>query len=119
MDLSDFVATSIQQIILGVQEAQKLTIATNAVINPNYYHPGEGTNRDVSKVHFNIALTNSESTDEKKGIGVLFGGVGLGAQNQTGEQQESATNLSFSVSVLLPSIEKKEPLTPDIEKKPL
>ena len=110
MHLSDFVKSSLGEIILGVAEAKALTRNLASV------SPGKLNNKSLlekTEVEFEVALTTrktDESGSVKSGkagfeIAVLSASVGLGGgvegSKSTLENNESISRLAFKVPVYL------------------
>ena len=108
MELDDFVHETIVQIVKGVTSAQKDTEDQDANINPtNVRYLSEGhwnqlKGAAVQHVEFDVALTESEGSGKQGGIGVFFGGVGLGTKGQKDSQSISVTKVRFSVPIVFP-----------------
>ncbi len=122
MELQQFVTESLNQILKGISEAQRTNCYNGIEINPSLRHyidrdrddwvgaqhklPGDvlltPEGRVVVMVHFDIAVTVSEGTGTKGGIGVFAGAVGLGTQGQSDKSSTSATKLEFKVPVVFP-----------------
>jgi hypothetical protein len=111
MELREFVAGSILQIIDGVKNAQDLN-KTDARISPsalklgnqvqqsNLYDFGDGML--LSNVEFDVAVTAEKSAGTKGGIGVFVGAVGLGSQGKSDSKDQSVSRIKFSVPISLP-----------------
>jgi len=111
MDLQEFVAETISQIVDGVINAQKLVSEKGGEINPHvntsheqlgkqgYLFSSEGP---VQIVQFDVALTISEGTGTKGGIGIFAGPIGLGSSGQSSAENSSVSRVRFSVPLLLP-----------------
>ena len=117
MELREFVAQALTQITEGVIEAQKNLHPTGARVNPLMRHllpkgeknypalgwaEGEGGN-PVLMVSFDVAVTASEGTKTKGGIGVVTGILSLGSSGATDSEHSSASRLVFQVPLLLPT----------------
>lgn len=115
MNLEDFVAEGLSQIVKGVIKAQKAIHDTEALINPHmrttsHEHSigqaeGHG-GQPVSYVAFDVAVTATDATGTKGGIGILVGSIGLGSQGKTETSKGSESRIQFKVPVLLPSSKK-------------
>jgi len=117
MELKQFVAQTLTQITEGVIEAQKNLHPTGARVNPrmrqllpqgekNYASIGwaqsEGGN-PVLMVSFDVAVTASEETKTKGGIGVVTGVLSLGSSGATDKGNTAASRIAFQVPLLLPA----------------
>lgn len=120
MELKDFVAESLNQIIDAVSTAQKHAQVSGAFINPPDDHalssaptkignmrfgriPGKGPHSFlIQDVEFDIAVTVSSSAESKGGIGVLASVVTIGGSKGKTNEIEQASRLKFSVPVAFP-----------------
>ena len=112
MELKGFVENTLMQIIEGVHSAQEKATELGACVSPKGYinhsqvealvDGGEKVRYPVQRVHFEVVLTRSNSEDNKGGIGVFLGGVGIGGQAGSETKHLSLTNVKFSVAVLYP-----------------
>jgi len=111
MDLKDFVKNTLIQIVDGVAEAEKELEQKGASVNPigGYFDQKQLGGRSwtfedgvTEIVGFDVALTNSEKEGSSAGIGVLLGGINLGAKGKSEEAVTSVTRIKFSVPILLP-----------------
>ena len=107
MKLKDFVAETLKEIIDGVIEAQKHYSANGGVINSGDIEgPKVGTDRHtgvpLQSVEFDVAVTTTEGTETKGGIGVFVGPIGLGSQGKSDSANSSVSRIKFSIPVILP-----------------
>jgi len=114
MDLQDFVSETLLQIVNGVKDAQakasegaiispKVNCGTDVGAQLGYLWSGsmrEGTFAQI--VQFDVALTVTDSTEHKAGIGVFGGAVSLGASGKSAEGNNSVSRVKFSVPLVLP-----------------
>ena len=115
MKLEDFISEALIEIVSGIKRAQTSTESTGAKINPKGYIVPQGKlvgqkwnskNGDTTEViEFDIAVTTTEGTETKGGIGVFVGAVGLGSQGRSEAQNSSVTKIKFSVPIVFPSVE--------------
>lgn len=112
MELKDFVKETLIQIVQGISEAQDALADTDCAINPCETKNGDyatayikNKSRIVQDVDFNIALTSSTNSENKTGVGVLLGSIGLGGNQTSTDGNTSNTNISFSVPVVFPSVD--------------
>ena len=112
MELKDFVSESLKQIIDGVNEAKRYADENGARINPErqIHNSNNASSRKDAKngatietVDFDVAVTVTEGTQTKGGIGVCTGIVGLGSQGQSEAANSSVSRLRFAVPLVLPS----------------
>ena len=119
MELKDFVAETLKQIIDGVRESQAYGSEHGAVVSPAQMfqlssgQPGftDGSQRPVQPIEFDVAVTASEGTKTKGGIGVFMGGVGLGSQGQSDAASRSVSRIRFTVPLVLPTVGERKPRT--------
>jgi len=111
MELKDFVAESLKQIIDGVNEVKAYADDNGAVVNPRRWawnstnvqaKYDRKTGAAIETIEFDVAVTAIEGTQTKGGVGVFMGAVGLGSQGQSENQNTSVSRLRFSVPIVLP-----------------
>ena len=113
MELREFVRETLVQIVRGVQEAQNSLEDTNAEISPTglrftrpegtpvVYKEGRGI---VQHVDFDVAVTTSEGTSGRGGLGVFITDtLGVGAQLKRETETSAVNRIKFLVPVLFPS----------------
>ena len=115
MDLRDFIKETLVQIAGGVSDAQSELSDTNAVvsptISPSYVSNGRsqmlptlsGEVNSATVVSFDVALTATEESGTKGGIGVVAGIVSLGSTGQSSNENTSVSRVKFDVPVTLPN----------------
>jgi len=111
MDLKDFVAQTLSQIVQGVAEAKAPVEALGAEVNP-LLRTGQTTAGNAGLlwagssyaqiVQFDVALTITEGKGTKGGIGVFAGAVTLGSSGQSQTESSSVSRVKFSVPLSLP-----------------
>lgn len=111
MELQTFIEESLKQIISSVSNAAKDAEGHGAMLNPKQkqWRYGEGiyfdkaTGRVLNNVEFDIAVTATEGTQTKAGIGVAIANVVLGSQGQSEESNQQISRIKFSVPIVFPS----------------
>ncbi len=112
MELKDFVAESIKQIIDGVNEAKRYAAENGSRINPErqIHNANNASSRadaktgaSIETIEFDVAVTVTDGTQTRGGIGVFTGIVGLGSQGQSDSSNSSVSRLRFVVPIALPS----------------
>lgn len=113
MNLQDFIAETLSQIVNGVRAAQETVGPQGAEVSPhlsggpsiNSTHGFVPTHAGVYAqiVAFDVALTVKEGTGTKGGIGVFAGAVTLGSSGQSSAEQSSISHVKFSVPLTLPN----------------
>lgn len=114
MELQEFIKETLVQITQGVIDAQQELKDSGCLINPNGNRASEAqiqlvpntTFRSIQKVKMNVALTVSESSGNKKGIGVakVFH-AGINSEHEA--LNEKITSISFEIPIALPVAESK------------
>ncbi len=124
VELEQFVAESLRQVIAGVSEAQSGLVENGAQINPNVSVDAAfrlkrlcaaGQPRLIEQVDFDVSLLASQGTGTKGGIGLFVAGAVVGAQKKVTEEVSSINRIRFSVPLVLPVAVKKEAAMPLID----
>jgi hypothetical protein len=111
VELKDFVSETLRQIIGGVREAQKLAAEHGGKVVPDKiaFRTDQGLQlwdkRDgtpIQMIEFDVAVTTTEGTTTKGGVGVFVGPVGLGSQGQSNASNQSISRIKFCVPIALP-----------------
>jgi hypothetical protein len=97
MDLEQFVADSLAQIVQGVHKAQKAIEGTGAKINP-----ADAARSPDEFVEFDVAVTAAEEKATGGKINVLTAVVGLNARGESNASNTTASRIKFKVLVKLP-----------------
>ena len=121
MDLKDFVAGSLTQIIEGIREAQKASADSGGWISPAGSNmtprketpivktpEGEGY---LHEVHFDVAVTVSDEQGANAGAGLKIFGAKLGADASVTYQNAAVSRVQFSIPVVWPG-----QIQPELEK---
>ena len=108
MELKDFIAGTLVQIVEGVHAAQKQVVELGGNVNPYYRKetPGFGTNykpSEVQNVSFDVAITAQENSASKGGGGVVVVGIALGKRNESSDSSTSVSRVAFTVPLGLPT----------------
>ncbi|MGH8758778.1 MAG: hypothetical protein ACREVW_04595 [Burkholderiales bacterium] len=115
MELKDFVAESLIQIVQGVALAQKELKGSGARVSPRMratdkaHTIGEAEmdgGQPVSSVEFDVVVTATKGKGSKGTIGVVVGALGLGTQAQSESKSGEESRIKFKVPVLLPLQER-------------
>jgi hypothetical protein len=117
MDLKDFVAETLVQIVEGVEDARKRVEDKSVGVNPQmattHDHAGAqgllhiGGQTFAQVVQFDVALTVLEGKGTKGGIGIFAGGIGLGSSGQSQTENSSVSRVKFSIPLVLPTSSRK------------
>jgi len=112
MELKQFISETLTQILCGISEAQKVAREHGGAINPPLLpiHPGpiDGSIRDgagtvAQIIGFDIAITASEGTATRGGVGVVAGVFTLGSAGSSQDSNTTVSRVKFSVPVVLPT----------------
>lgn len=108
MELKDFIAGTLVQIVEGVHDAQKQVVELGGNVNPYYRKEiqGFGTNytrAEIQSVAFDVAITAQENSASKEGIGVVVAAIALGKRNETSDSSTSVSRVAFTVPLALPT----------------
>lgn len=121
MELKDFIANTLIQIMQGVDSAQNEASKIDAWLNPNLSshnsnHPlyfgsamGVGmTKKPAFLIEFDVALQTESSESGKSGLGIFVAAFGAGAQAGTASSMAQQNRVKFVVPCALPfQLEKK------------
>jgi len=111
MDLREFVSETLTQIVEGVKNAQSNATESGATVNPRLSTSHEQAGKQgflftgdayAQIVQFDVALTVTEGTGSKGGIGVFAGAINLGSSGQSQNESSSVSRVKFSVPLSLP-----------------
>ena len=112
MKLKDFVAETLKEIIDGVIDAQSHYEDKGGKIASGISYAGAtanavgvwntDTHAPAQVVEFDVAVTATEGTETKGGIGVFVGAIGLGSHGKSESSNSSVSRIKFSVPILLP-----------------
>jgi len=112
MKLKDFVAETLKEIVDGVIEAQEYYKGKDGSVNSKYltFRNDQGmqmwhkdTGQPAQQIDFDVAVTTTEETETKGGIGVFVGAVGLGTQGKSDATNSSSSRIKFTVPIFLPN----------------
>ncbi len=118
MELKEFIAESLKQIIDGLIDAQTYAKDKNATINPAglkydgqknllVHRPVASLDYVPQLIDFDVVVTVSESDKAKASLGVFSGVFGLGTQAQIESGNIIANRIKFSVPVVFPEYHHK------------
>ena len=111
MKLKDFIAETLKEIVNGVAEAQEYYRGKGGSINSDdvRFHKTDNTQmwnykdgQPVQQIDFDVAVTTTEGTETKGGIGIFVGPIGLGSQGKSDAINSSSSRIKFSIPILLP-----------------
>ena len=112
MDLKEFIAQALVEVVEGVLEAQNTLQENGKYINPKlatqqgrHEAHGKVVSTDgqlVQSVDFDVAVTATTGSGTKGGIGVVAGIFALGSQGESSAEKSALSRIKFSVPVALP-----------------
>lgn len=112
VDLEDFIAQTLSQIMRGVRTAQHSTEGNArtemmAVINPaeQVGDPRHVDGRPIDTVDFDVAVTTTVSQDGETMGGIKVLGIGIGGSSKEEQSHTSVSRIKFSVPAFLPTQE--------------
>jgi len=125
MNLRDFVSETLVEIVTGISDAQSRLTDSGAQVSPqirNLFTQSQtgGTNMAlgwdtngglIQVVDFDVAVTTTEGTETKGGIGVVAGIFALGSQGKSEESNQSISRIKFKVPISFPKHSLEETLT--------
>jgi hypothetical protein len=98
LQLRDFVAETIKQVIDGVTIAQEYATGKKAIVNPRTSRYGD----PVQSISFDVAVTAAKGTKTQGGVAVFSGVFGLGSKGQSEKNNATVSRIQFSVPIALP-----------------
>lgn len=109
MELSEFIKTTLVEIINGVEDAIGETAGGNgrAVINPTASHANHA---DPERVQFDVALTvknTAASSGDRASVRVAEIEL-AGEQREMATHHEAISRVSFAIPVAWPSVAKRQ-----------
>jgi hypothetical protein len=121
VELKSFVAETLSQIIEGIKEAQqRAQQGAGGVVNPPVGRMDRQlltTNRAFFSqaglaqfVDFDVAVTATEGTATKGGVGVMVAAITLGTSGQSTAENSATSRVKFSVPIALPPDAKQVPV---------
>jgi len=115
MQLCDFVAETLRQVMRGVKTGQASCAETGGVVHPvsltcSTANPHELWNPElgvvVKQVEFDVAVIATHDTQTKRVVAVVAAVANRGAGGQAAKNTESISRVRFSVPVILPVSEE-------------
>lgn len=112
MELKDFVAGVLVDIAEGIRAAQVSVGTDDAEVSPHmdsrrgasgWGGLNDRNGRPVHVVEFDVAVTATQGSGTKGGVGVVAGVFTLGSQGESSKTSESVSRVKFSVPVRLPA----------------
>lgn len=94
MNVKEFVSDTLEQIMTGVKDAQKLTKTSGATIVPY--------NKTDSQIGFDVATTVSEAKEAGGKAGVTVFSIGAGVTGKFEASNSIVSRIAFSIPVDFP-----------------
>ena len=101
--LDEFIRETIREIAVGVIEGRDAVQQHGVIV-------GWRSENKVAQLKFDVALTSTDETGAKGGIGVFLGSVGIGGQATSNQGFSSMTRVQFEVPIYLPAKEMRQPI---------
>lgn len=111
MELKEFISNALIDISQGIRDAQRESKDSGAIINP---HINSGAS-ELSKhgliwtsgtpahlIKFDLAVTVTEGSGTKGGIGIVAGAINLGSSGQSNSESMVVSRIQFSIPVIYP-----------------
>lgn len=101
MELKEFVTETLVEIQQRVQKATQscLELNTTGVINPSW---GPASQRLVTEVKFDIAVTVTDKTGKQAGGGIKVMGIKIGGEMSGSEESGHVSRIQFSIPIIPP-----------------
>lgn len=117
MQLHEFITETLSQIAKGVGDANQKLQGTSAIVNPRHVNYNTNENiraygwltetkeklRAVHLVEFDIAVTATDGKENKGGIGVALGSIGLGTARKEESERVAQNRISFGIPMVYPN----------------
>ncbi len=104
MDLKNFIAASLTQIMEGVIDAQKVKYEIINEYRPPAVNPNQGSLQSrMREVEFDVAITVTEGSATEGGGGIQVYGLRLGAIGNSEQSHTTCSRVKFSVPLHFPS----------------
>lgn len=109
MELNEFIKTTLNEILMGVQKAQNdweknnhSTKGLGAAINPSVMVHGTLKNQGMKEVDFDIGIAINESTKGATGGKVGISVVGISGEMHQENSQSKVSRIRFQVPIRFP-----------------
>ena len=120
MDLQTFIKETLIQIANGVAMASPGIKEKGGMVNPRnvgitirdgkpvyeFYDdktPAERFSRAAEIVDFDVAISATEGTETKGGIGIMVGAIGLGTHGKSDAENSTESRVRFRIPIVLPN----------------
>ena len=99
---SDICSTTLAQLIQGVRDAQTSIKGHGGRIVPYGVGQSSATGATVQNIEFDVAVTVTEGSEKKGGLGVSIASLSLGGTAQASSTNSSISRIKFSIPVAWP-----------------
>ncbi|XXJ19972.1 hypothetical protein ACR42D_10585 [Desulfovibrio caledoniensis] len=114
MDLREFVAESLKQIIDGVKEAQNHAGQNGAKVAPMMHRRGSAGNAQridyvpegggkCQNIVFDVAVTAQETSEQEGKAGIRIPYFDFGGKMAAGQENGTVSRIKFDVPIVLPT----------------
>ena len=123
MQIHEFITETLVQIAKGIGDANEKLQSSSAIVNPRHVQPNSHEHvraygwlstakdklRAVHLVEFDIAVTATEGKENKGGIGVALGNIGLGTSRKEELEKIAQNRIRFGIPMVYPNeLERNE-----------
>jgi hypothetical protein len=117
MQLDDFIASTLTQIVAGIRRAQEGVAQHGAIINPQVEGKSAGdldpsTMTFRKNVEFDVAVTVAKTTGSGAGLKVAAFGMGGNLEGKSDQHHSAVSRIKFSVLCVFPKQLPREPDDP-------
>ena len=112
MDLQNFVASTLVQIVQGIKEAQRQLADTGARVNPGHAQaPGQsgrsalrdqGTWNETQDIAFDIAITAAEGSETGGVLGIRVLAAQIGGGRVATQESSGVSRVKFVIPLSMP-----------------
>jgi len=111
MDLKEFVAETLCQIVEGVRDAQTRAAKHGARVSPPFTASADlavkqgfliASGDAAQMVQFDVAISAKEGKGTKGGIGLVVGPITLGSAGHSSQESTGTSRVKFCVPLVLP-----------------
>lgn len=105
--MKDFVSETIVHISQGIKDAANACEKEGVIINPECRGTAEGivgikSNGNAIILKFHLGLCESHDSQNKNGIGVFLGNLGIGTSLADESRNNVVSTLDFTIPVVFP-----------------
>lgn len=101
MELKDFIAQSVTQIVEGLEVARENIRKYGATVNPDFRRTDSGSS-SVQSLEFDIAVSVSPQGEGSKSIGIQIASLGFNRSSESGGGTTTNSRIRFAIPLMLP-----------------